>query len=104
MRSVINRMHPRKIQGTEPVLMGLCSTRAGWHSCCFKSVRSSDFAPFGVGIVAYFQFMKYMACIFFLMTVLSIPTMMVFLSGSGNFELSPKVMVTSFSLGNLGQS
>ena len=33
----------------------VCGSNVGGHVCCSKSVGSSEFAQFGVGIVLYFK-------------------------------------------------
>ena len=83
----------------------ICGTRTGNFACC-KSVRKSDLADYGVGVVFYFQFLKYMACLYFVMAVLSIPAMFIFYNGNTerSSDLDIGSLVTQFSLGNLGAS
>ena len=61
---------------------------------------------YGVGVVFYFQFLKYMACLYFVMALLSVPAMTIFYHGnterSSDLELS--AVIAQFSLGNLGAS
>ena len=59
----------------------ICSTRTGWHCCCPK-FRQSDFAAYGMGVTIYFQFLKYQACLFALMALISVPSMIFYWSGN----------------------
>ena len=59
----------------------LCKTQTGFLSC-WKRCRKSDLDNYGVGVVFYFQFLKYMACSYFFMAVLSIPSMYIFYHGN----------------------
>ena len=79
----INRLHPRKYVENEPQKLSICGSSTGWFNCCCRSQRKSDFEPFGVGIVVYFQLMKYMAMMFLLLSLVSIPTMVFFFYGTG---------------------
>ena len=79
----------------------ICSTRTGWH-CCRPKVRQSDLKDYGMGMVIYFQFLKYMATLYCLSTIISIPSMIFYYSGSPATSLSLSEVVPSLSLGNIG--
>ena len=108
----MDRVHPReeyteeepgKKQRTKLRKRRICATRTGCHWCT-PSFRKSDLAEYGMGMVIYFQFVKYMACMYCMMTVISIPAMIFYFSGkpAQNFEISS--IVPALSLGNIGQS
>jgi hypothetical protein len=59
----------------------ICFTKTGGYSC-FKKNRQSDFAQYGAGVVAYFQFLKYMIWLFFCMSLTAIPSMIFYYSGN----------------------
>ena len=82
----------------------VCSTKTGYHDCCSRRRRKSDFEEYGVGTVLYFQFLKYIGCLFLMMTVLAIPSMLFFFYGTELEDVAFKKIVTSASLGNLGSS
>lgn len=78
-----NNTHPRAIscdlenKRTVYKKHGICSTRTGC-SHCLKNVRKTDLNEYGVGIVLYFQFLKYVGIIMFLLTILSVPNILAF--------------------------
>jgi hypothetical protein len=48
--------------------------------------------------------MKYFSCLFFIMTILSIPSMIFYFSGNLRVPNDLKSMITAISLGNIGAS
>ena len=110
MLSVINKTHPReKIMNEETKEVQyrhhpICKTNLGFHDCCSRERRRSDFDEYGVGTVLYFQFLKYMGCLFLAMAFLSIPSMLFFFYGTELTDYSLTKIVTAASLGNLGSS
>ena len=96
MRREIIAKHPRQASGRK---FGICSTRTGRHSFNQKA-RESDIKAFGTGIVVYFQTLKYMACLYFLMSILSIPAMLIYSKGAK--DILDGGTIARFSLGNLG--
>ena len=62
-----------------------CTSGTGW-SHCKKSMRKTDFNVYGVGVVLYFQFLKYLMVIMFLLSVLSLPSMLIFYHGQQVYE------------------
>jgi hypothetical protein len=80
-----------------------CATKSGWF-CCRPSMRQSDFAEYGMGMVIYFQFLKFMATMYCVMTVISIPSMVFYFSGNPTDRLSMSDLIPALSLGNIGQS
>ena len=81
-----NINHPRQMEfdiannKTSFGLHPLCGTRTGW-SHCRKKTRASDLKEYGVGIVLYFQFIKYLGFMLFLFTLISIPNYLMFYYG-----------------------
>ena len=69
--------------------------------------RKTDLAPYGVGIVLYFQFLKHLILCFFLMSLLSVPAYIFYFSGNASGQKldvsNVKNLMTAFSLGNIGQ-
>ena len=57
-----------------------------------------------MGVVIYFQFVKYMACMFFWMTVMSIPAMAFYWSGNPADSYTASTVIPALSLGNIGAS
>lgn len=84
--------------------MSVWKTRIGSHDCASRRNRNSDLAEYGVGTVFYFQMLKYLAAMFFMMFVLSMPGMIFFYSGSEVEDASLTKLVAAGSLGNLGAS
>jgi hypothetical protein len=81
-----------------------CGASTGSHSCV-KSVRESDFKQFGIGVVLYFKFLKFMGSMMFIFCILSIPSYVFFYYGndSSNGDESIKIYLTQLSLGNIGR-
>ena len=84
--------------------MSVCKSNMGWHDCCSRKRRHSDFNEFGIGTVLYFQMLKYLGCMFLLMFFLSIPAICFFFYGTELTDASFTKIVTAASLGNLGTS
>ena len=84
--------------------MKICKSKTGRHSCFSREARKSDFEKYGVGIVVYFQFLKYMAFMFFFISLLSVAPMIFFYFGTQSDFSSPYDLITGTSLGNLGQA
>lgn len=82
----------------------MCGTKTGSHSCCSRKSRESELAEYGVGSVLYFQFLKYMACLFIVMLVLAVPAMLFYFQGTELPDIGMGSIVTATSLGNLGSS
>ena len=55
-------------------------------------------------MVVYFQFVKYMACLYFIMGVLSLPAMVFFYSGNKSNVATFNELITMVSVGNIGES
>jgi len=58
----------------------VCGTRVGRHSLD-PECRASDLSEFGVGLVLYFKFVKYLIAMFFVALLLSVPALILFGSG-----------------------
>ncbi len=59
----------------------IIDTKIGWHWFT-KAARASDFTSYGVGITLYFQFLKFLAAMFLILTVVSGPAYIFFASGN----------------------
>jgi hypothetical protein len=106
LQEYINLHHPRRIN--HPELSGdtfekfpICGTKIGSLSC-IKSDRHSELEQFGPGLVVYFQSLKYFTSLFIIMTILSLPSMMFYLSGNMTIPSDLKSALTAISLGNIG--
>jgi hypothetical protein len=60
---------------------------------------------YGVGIVLYFQFLKSISWIFFIASIFSSPAYLLYYSGNSSSGQSQNIksILTSFTLGNIGQ-
>jgi hypothetical protein len=79
-------------------------TKTGWHWFT-KASRASEFTTYGVGMTLYFQFLKFLAMMFFILAFLNIPAYIFFASGNPSaLETSKdlKAQLASLSLGNIG--
>lgn len=56
----------------------------------------------GHGIISYFKMIEYMICVFFICTILFIPTMYMYYQGNANNDMT--LRADSIMLGNLGHS
>ena len=56
-------------------------TITGWHWFT-KAARASDFTAYGVGITLYFQFLKFLAIMFLIFSLVSGPAYIFFASGN----------------------
>ena len=69
-----------------------------------KRTRRSDLKEYGVGIVIYFQFVKYMSCLYFCLGLLSVPAMALFWASGESKVADLNELITATSLGNIGGS
>ena len=56
----------------------------------------------GPGVVVYFQSLKYFTFLFLIMTILSVPSMLFYMSGNMAIPNDLKASLTAISLGNIG--
>ena len=112
MKAMMDKMHPRQVYTTvdgkqKRKQRPICRTRTGCFSCC-HSLRRSDLAEYGEGIVNYFQLLKYMALLYFVAALISIPTMLFYSSGNSEFSqvdlAEPESLIQWLSLAALGDS
>lgn len=110
MVDTVSKTHPRlKVIDEETKTVTLqkrpvCKTNLGFHDCCSRERRRSDFDEYGVGTVLYFQFLKFMSCQFMVLALLALPSMLFFFYGTDLSDTSFTKVVTAASLGNLGSS
>jgi len=82
MKAVINQTHPRKViekDGKKQyVKYPVCKTHTGMHCLCFPRWRKNDIQEFGIGLVLYFRFIKFLIYLFAWCTLLSIPSFIFF--------------------------
>jgi len=51
-----------------------CCETTGWY-CGFGTTKKSSIDQYGVAVVQYFRFLKYLAGFFFIASILSIPVL-----------------------------
>ena len=70
----MSEVHARN-KNFEPYTCGqACCEQTGWH-CCFGTSKESPIDKYGVAMVHYFRFLKYLIGFFFIATILSIPVL-----------------------------
>jgi hypothetical protein len=82
--------HPRRIDyrydGTDSYeKWPICLTSFGWFSPD-PEIRRTVMGEYGVGTVLYFQFVKHMTCVFLMLSILSLPSMLIYYSGNTAFS------------------
>jgi len=82
MKHVQDRRHPRKLVNGKLKRFPCCGTRTGWHCCCCKTWRQSEFKEYGLGVVLYFKLLKFLICLFFFLSLAALPSMLFFYYGS----------------------
>lgn len=83
-----------------------CYTKTGWHCIC-RRFRKTDISNLGEGIVLYFMMLKYLICLFFFISILSIPALFFYYNGDAIDSrpyLNVGIALSAFSMGNLGES
>ena len=92
MMREVDLAHPREEyvdEATQKTMLrkrSVCKTNVGRHDCCSRKKRASELANYGVGTVLYFQFLKYMCCLYFIMALMSIPISVLYYSSNPNIE------------------
>ena len=82
----LDRIHPRRtvveadddghVLSTRREPFSVCGTNTGSHCPCCH--RGSDLGSLGLGMQLYFKFMKHVALVFFIMALISLPTLLVY--------------------------
>jgi hypothetical protein len=105
----IDKFHPRviikdrKTGKTRFVKHPVSHTKTGWVWCT-RAWRESEFSPYGVGVTLYFQFLKFLATIFAIQMILSVPAFLFYYNGNTSVgEGGLKAYFSQLSLGNIGQ-
>ena len=66
--------HPCKDDGTPYLFKDITSNvNVGYHKL-FTSSKSSDLEKFGVGIVLYFKYIKYLIVFFLIYSIIAVPS------------------------------
>ena len=108
MKFYQNILHPRKkLDDGLFKPFPLCGTPTG--RLTNTSDKDDDELYFeevmGVGMVVYFRLLKYLVCMFFVFTLLSIPSLIMYQAGNQQAEGGDmKAVFSRYSLGNLGGS
>jgi hypothetical protein len=80
----MNEVHARN-KNFEPYTCGeACCEQTGWY-CCFGTTKKSPIDQYGVAVVHYFRFLKYLAGFFFIASILSIPVLYFAVKMSADF-------------------
>ena len=66
--------------------------------------RTSEFGPFGIGVVLYFKFAKWLSWVFFVLSLLWLPAIVTNTYGIGVPEQSGTAWLAMTTIGNLGDS
>ena len=75
LRKTIDATHPRNKHKKPYSCYESClDFNTGWHKFTTTTPKS-DLDKFGIGMVLYFRFLKYLAIFFFIFTLLSIPAL-----------------------------
>ena len=75
----------------------------GWPCCCQRA-RKSGLNTYGTGVVIYFQFLKFLMILYFLLGALSLPAFIFYYSGNTISSSSDlKSTLSALSLGNIGE-
>jgi hypothetical protein len=101
----IKRTHPRNKREKGYSCGEACGYTTGWHACCGTS-KKSDLDQFGVGVVLYFRFVKYMIGFFFLFSLLQLPALYFSIQSSLNFTSGASDYKTALyytTLGSIGR-
>lgn len=108
MKYHTRKIHPHKVITDENGRQTLKKWQCCWVSTGsyspFKTGRKSDFEPYGPGIVAYFQFLKYIIRLYWIMALFAVPSMIFYFSGNNQGASDIKTLLFSFSLGNMGSA
>lgn len=81
-----------------------CGSSPGWHSSKRK-YRTGNLECLGPGVNLYLKMLKYFACWFFVFTILALPIIAIYGSGSAFYDQNKvAALVGRSSLGNLGIS
>jgi hypothetical protein len=109
MLQEIDMRHPRveKEDGGKKSWPIFTTHTGCWNCCGIKKWQKSDInVELGAGLSIYFRQMKFLACMFFLFSILSIPSLYLYSSASGNGIEGIndiKGLFSMTSLGNLGR-
>ena len=87
------------------VPLPICGTTSGSYSTS-KDWRKSDLNQLGLGINMYLKILKYYMCVFFLLFLLSLPSIMIYYGGTAfsNHNVPIQKFFATPTLGNLGSS
>ena len=102
-------------EGTRYERWSVCGTNVKSHTCCpakhkdkekEKVLQASDFDQYGVGIVLYFKYLKFMTILLFVLSVLQVPSLLIYgvaggAAGSVEGKGGVKALVKT-TMGNLG--
>lgn len=88
----------------ELVPISICGSSTGCH-CSKRKYRLSDFDELGPGVNLYFKMLKYFSMCFFIFCLISIPSVLIFISGDGyaNEDMKAASIIMKTSLGNMDE-
>ena len=104
MKNEINYREARtKNKEGKLVPISICGSTVGCH-CSQRRWRKSDIDELGPGVGLYFKMLKFLTYLFFVFSILSIPSLFIFMSGEGfiNSKLHPVMYwLSSTTLGSV---
>jgi hypothetical protein len=106
---MMNEMLQREARYIDPnghnVLYSICGSKIGRHSSVRRN-RLSELDDLGPGVVLYFKMLKYFQCCFFMFTLISLPTVLLCISGSAyvNYDVKTAKYLAASSLGSLNEN
>ena len=118
MEAYIESTHPRVATPGEEQKC-CCRTRKTMlrekHSICYTSTGSHAFVggkddkgeleAYGVGISLYFKYLKYLTVVYFVLTVLAVPALVIYSLGGKLSDVETSIQyLPETTLGNLGES
>jgi hypothetical protein len=91
----------------------VCGAKVNSHNCgccCIKGSKNekqaSDFDQYGVGIVLYFKYLKFMSVLLFILSLLQVPSLLIYsVAGGATANVEGKGSVKALvqtTVGNLG--
>lgn len=106
MMMKVRKAHPSVIINGVRKPYPVCKTKTGYN-CRNKKKRLTDLKDLGPGVTIYFKFVKYLVVTFFTLSLITLPAIILHVSG-GTEEYSKSKNINSFfgmtTLGNLGSS
>ena len=95
---------PSLCSGSRRQVTIACTTAAARSWSLWDEGRTSEFGPFGIGVVLYFKFAKWLSWVFFVLSLLWLPAIVTNTYGIGVPGQSGTAWLAMTTIGNLGDS